>query len=99
MVTLPESQSFDDSLMDDIMSLLNFIFDDLYGYSYQISQGLGADKQPGEPKDRGHVTITHQRLALTFLAFCTRSRLRSDLKKLRRYVQDFSELFPYLFMF
>ena len=34
--------------------------------------------QPGEPKNRGHVTITHQMLASTGRAFCTRSLLRSN---------------------
>ena len=34
---------FDHSLMNDIISLLNFIFTDLH--SYQITPGLGADKQ------------------------------------------------------
>ena len=36
------------------------------------------------------MTIPHQKLALTFLAFSTRSLLRSD-KKLRKYLQDFSD--------
>ena len=42
------------------------------------SKRRSAIRHPGEPKNGGHVTITHQMSASLFRAFRTRSLLRSE---------------------
>ena len=53
----------------------------------------------GELKSGGQVTTTHQMLVSTFQVVFTRDLLGSDKKIVRKYVQNFHDLFQYSTIF
>ena len=66
------------------------------GVQTQNKQLLELAMKTCEPKNGGHMTITHQMLASAFQAFRTRSLVRSEKKNIVRiHVQYFPDLFPY----